>query len=123
MDSDSRKRTRVDGQFDGTLRRKGQTVEMVTENVSLKGLLCQVQQEEHNLHEGDVCTVTISLAADLSLQVEATVVRHRGREIGLDYLGMDEESYAHLRNIVRYAAPDADAIDREQVVPAFEDKT
>jgi len=33
---------------------------------------------------------------------------------------MDEQSFLHLRNLVRYNAPDADQIDAELKHPAFD---
>lgn len=118
---DSRKRTRVSGHFQGRLETHTSSWTITTENISLKGLLCDLQQEAQ-LQAGEAVTVVLPLADDVLLSIEGTVVRQRDRQVAVDFEGMDEESYAHLRNIVRFAANDPDAIDKEQAHTPFLDE-
>ena len=46
-------------------------------------------------------------------------VRNDATGCAIDFLSMDEASFFHLRNIVRYGSADADSIDQELSVPAF----
>jgi hypothetical protein len=118
--TDSRKRTRVDGNFKGELIVQGREVPIATENLSLKGMLCTMDATEAmHLREDAPCTVRLHLAPDVSIDVECDVVRQTGDDVALDFVSMDEESYMHLRNIVRFSAADPDAIDTEQVLKPF----
>ena len=122
--SESRKRSRVPGQFLGSLLCQGREFAMHTINVSLNGVLLCLEEDDDQqpadgfLQEAD-CEVVIELAEDVLLQVFGKVVRSVEGEMAIEFTAMDEESYTHLRNIVRYGSDDADEIDREQVTPAF----
>ena len=43
--------------------------------------------------------------------------------LALDFEGMDENAFFHLRNLVRFHSLDPDAIDKELSIPAFNAKT
>jgi hypothetical protein len=120
---DIRRRTRVQGRFRGTLvfenDREPPTMGMSTRNISLKGLLCETDEPLEPSDAGSDCRVVIDLSEADRIDLRARVVRSQEREAALDFLAMDPDSYAHLRNVVRYAADDPDAIDREQAEPAF----
>jgi len=116
---DSRKRTRVSGKFQGRLATPRGSFAMTTENISLKGLLCDLQQDITPLQAGETVTVALPLADDVLLSIDGTVVRQRDRQVAVDFESMDEESYTHLRNIVRFSSRDPDAIDREQTHTPF----
>lgn len=118
--TDSRKRTRVDGNFRGELIVQEREVPIATENLSLKGMLCTMNAPEAlYLRENAPCTVRLHLAPGVSIDVECAVVRQTGDDVALDFVSMDEESYMHLRNIVRFSAADPDAIDTEQALKPF----
>jgi len=118
----SRKRTRVEGHFKGRLETGSASLPMTTENLSLKGLLCNLEQDADILAPGARVSVVLPLADDVVLEVEGAVVRHAGRQVAVDFEAMDEESYTHLRNIVRLGSRDPDAIDKEQIdTPFLED--
>ena len=128
-DTGRRERSRVEGRFEADLVMGGMTVPVRTENVSLKGMLV-VFLECHQGPDVDDCPqgledgeglLRLPLAKGVTVEVEVEMVRARDGRAALRYLGMDEESYGHLRNMVRLAASDADDIDREQSVPAFDD--
>ncbi len=118
MDTHQRKRTRVHGCFTGHIAIGDERTPFHTENISLKGMLCI---PEAPLPPGRACLVEIKLAEDVRLRIEARTVRMEHNAVGVDFVSMDEESYRHLRNIVRLAADDPDDIDKEQSIPAFSD--
>ncbi len=117
--TDTRRRTRVGGHFKGKLLIREQAVPISTENLSLKGMLCILEQEITELDAGLNCVVHIHLSEDIMLKINSTVVRQTKEGVALDFDSMDEDSYVHLRNIVRFSAKDPDAIDEEQVLKPF----
>ncbi len=128
-DTGRRERSRVEGHFEADLVMAGRTIPVRTENVSLKGMLVAFL-DCHNGPDTGACPegvedgeglLRLPLAKGMTVEVEVEMVRARQGRAALRYMGMDEDSYTHLRNIVRLAANDADDIDREQVVPAFDD--
>ncbi len=118
--TDIRRRTRVSGNFTGVLLVQGHEIPVTTENLSLKGMLCSMTTPEAlRMRESEPCTVHLQLAPTVSIEIECAVVRQTGDDVALDFVSMDEESYVHLRNIVRFAAEDPDVIDEEQVLKPF----
>jgi hypothetical protein len=114
-----RRRTRVEGQFTVTILAGDQEYSAQTLNLSLIGLGVRAFPGCADLVGRD-CYLHLSLAKDAFIVLEARAVWADAERLGLEFLSMpDEESYGHLRNIVRYRAPDPDAIDREQLTPAF----
>lgn len=117
---DHRKRTRVQGHFKGKLEFASRTLTITTENVSLKGVLCDLLDPEAvPPKSGDKCLVVLPLSQDITLSVHGQVVRSSGERVAVDFTAMDEDSYTHLRNIVRFSADDPDAIDKEQTREPF----
>jgi len=122
MPDTRRKRTRVEGHFQGHIEIDGRTVAFTTENLSVKGMLCRLE-EGADLDVGQPCAVLLPLGSGVVIHVEAVVARLGSpgeAQTAVDFTGMDEISYTHLRNVVRYAAEDPDAIDMEQAQPAFD---
>lgn len=124
MSDPRRRRTRVSGGFPGQITVAGATLPMQTMNVSLKGLLCHVEEGETALltlqiAPGFLCTLTIELTDDLILTMEGRLSRVTPPTLAVDFVSMDPESYGHLRNIVRLSAPDPDAIDQEEADRPF----
>lgn len=114
-----RKRSRIEGRFTATLLAGDREFPVQTVNLSLKGLLAAAFPGCADL-VGQECFVHLSLARDIFIVIEARVVRAEAGQLAVEYLSMpDEESYAHLRSIVRLHSGDADRIDREQMTPAF----
>lgn len=116
MNRDKRIRSRVDATIDAVIVSGGRTAALATRNVSLKGMLC-----DHAPGLGTLgpCVVRISLSPTVGFEIEARIIRNDPSGLALDFTGMDEEAFGHLRQLVRLHASDADAIDREMVVPAF----
>ena len=120
MTDKNRKRTRIHGHFRGVLTHLGRDYPITTINLSLKGILCILDQAgELPLVRGDECRVTLTLSESVSLKIDGIIARIHGQEVGVDITSLDEESYTHLRNIVRFSSDDPDAIDMEQAERPF----
>ncbi|EHJ47098.1 type IV pilus assembly PilZ [Solidesulfovibrio carbinoliphilus subsp. oakridgensis] len=117
MDEDKRRRSRVCAQFDAYVYIDGEKIPVSTQNISMKGaLFCP----EPRLAAGRECTVVFSLAKDIKVRLKGTIVRSSHDGMAIDFESMDESAFFHLRNMVRYSAEDADKIDQELQIPAFE---
>lgn len=114
--NDQRKRSRVAAQFEAALEIGADRIPVVTRNLSLKGMLCD---PEPSVPIGAECAIELTLSPQVTVRIKALAVRNGEDGLAMDFLGMDEESFLHLRNIVRFGASDADSIDREMTVPAF----
>jgi len=117
MGEDKRRRSRVCAQFDAYVYIDGEKIPVSTQNISMKGaLFCP----ETRLAEGRDCTVVFSLAKDIKVRLKGSIVRSGDDGVAIDFESMDENAFFHLRNMVRYSSQDADKIDQELQVPAFE---
>lgn len=117
MDENRRKRIRVETHrvVDFTSL-SGEVTPLETRNVSLKGLLAAPSKQ---IQTGDKGTITISLGTDVSIETECTVIRSDAQGLAIQFLGMEPQSFMHLRNLVRYNAEDADEIDFELASQRF----
>lgn len=111
MPEERRRRSRVNTQFDAVYNgRTGRTVTLLTENISMKGLLAEPTP---HIGDGELGQVVLTLASDVRIETECRVIRSDGRGVAIEFTEMEPESFLHLRNLVRYNAPDADIIDAE----------
>jgi hypothetical protein len=118
MDANRRRRSRVELNLPaGFLRRGGTNVPILICNISLKGLLAM---PEAAIRTGETGQVRIALAQDAHIAIDSKVIRSDATGVAIDFMPMDEQSFLHLRNLVRYNAPDADRIDEELQRPAFD---
>ena len=117
MVSNKRKRSRVDAGFEAVLSCGGIEKHTVkVKNLSLKGMLCEPSP---NITSRKACSVTITLSDAVVFSIEVRLVRNDDQGLALDFEGMDETAFFHLRNLVRYHSQDPDSIDKELSVPAF----
>jgi len=118
MDANLRRRSRVTARLaaDFTLP-DGRVVPLHTRNISLKGLLADPAP---GVETGETGLLRLALTSDAVIQIECLVVRCNATGVALDFQPMDEDSFFHLRNLVRFNAPDADQIDAELKLPAFD---
>lgn len=117
MDANRRRRSRVATHFTASFTPQGGApAELVTRNISLKGLLAEPSD---GVLTGAAGLVRITLGADAVIEVECRVIRSDASGVAVDFLPMDADSFFHLRNLVRYNAADADQIDDELKTPAF----
>ncbi len=116
---DRRKRSRVHGSYPLVLMLENRAVEVVTRDLSLKGVLAELPPDVAPPPVETTCLVRIPLSAELEVAAQAVVVRVDDSEIALDFTGIEPESYPHLREMVRLNAPDPDRIDEEQYAEPF----
>lgn len=117
MGEEKRRRSRVCAQFDAYVYSAGEKIPVSTQNISMKGaLFCY----EPRLASGQACTLIFNLAKDVGVHIKGRVVRSGDEGTAVDFESMDAQAFYHLRNMVRYSAMDADRIDRELQIPAFE---
>ncbi len=117
MGEDKRRRSRVCAHFEAYVYMDGEKIPVSTQNISMKGALFA---PEPRLAEDRECTVVFTLTKDIKVRLKGVVVRSTSEGTAVDFESMDETAFFHLRNMVRYSAEDADKIDDELQVPAFE---
>jgi len=117
MTQEKRKRSRVPVHFDVGVAIGGETIKVQLVNISMNGMLCT----PHKAFRADAaCKVILSLGSDLTITIDATILRKDPRETAIHFAAMDEESFIHLRKIVEYNSSDADRIEREFGKKAFD---
>ncbi len=81
-------------------------------NLSVGGCLLPIKAD---LEPGTVCQMKIILegTGDVCIRVKGKVVRSPPETIALQFNRIDLESLLHLQNVIRYNAPDANAVDME----------
>ena len=117
MGEEKRRRSRVCAQFDAYVYIDGEKIPVSTQNISLKGALFA---PEPRLAAGRECTLVFTLAKDITVRLKGSIVRSDEEGMAIDFESMDEGAFFHLRNMVRYSSQDADKIDQELQVPAFD---
>ncbi len=116
METDQRRRTRIPIELVVSVRVKGEDVMVTSKNISLKGLLCS---SDPRLLLGEKCQVTLRLRPSIKLLIHGLIVRTDAQETAIDFLAMDQDSFAHLKRIVEFNTDDADRITAELSKPAF----
>ncbi|MFP4169177.1 MAG: PilZ domain-containing protein [Desulfonatronovibrionaceae bacterium] len=114
---EQRKRTRVDMDAFARLFCPGHSHSARTVNISLRGVFLD---RAPGVEPGEKCLLEIILDSGLKMRFEVSVRRREATGTGLSFVRMDGKSFAHLRNLVRLHAEDADEVDRELLSPAFE---
>lgn len=82
-------------------------------NLSVGGCLLPIKKD---LPADAPCTIKIILegaAEKLNVLIEGEIVRTVPEGVAVKFTRIDPESLFHLQNIIRYNAPDADAIEQE----------
>ncbi len=115
MTQERRRRSRVHLEFSLLIKFDGKQVRGTVHDVSLKGLACSTEEW---VTPGVDCDLVLELDSGVRMHVHGRIIR-AGQECAIDFVRMDETSFAHLRNLVRLYAEDADAVDDELRTPAF----
>ncbi len=115
MTHERRTRSRVSLEFPLTIAFEGKRVRGRVHDLSLKGLSCSTEEW---ILPGKECDVTLELESGLRMHIHGRIIR-AGQDGAIDFLRMDENSFGHLRNLVRLYAEDADQVDEELRRPAF----
>ena len=117
MDENRRRRTRVRTGHEALVTVHGEDRPVTTLDLSLKGALTTPLP---GLEPGQACGFRIALAPDLSIEAEARVIRSDPAGLALEFTAVDEESFPHLLRLVQLHYGDAESIERELSVPAFD---
>ncbi len=112
-----RKRSRIRGSYECSLEVMGKLWPCTTLDISMKGARIDVSPLPPLREE---CVLHIPLTDEVQLTLEGAIVRVGTDEAAMDFSGMDEETYAHLLNMVRLRAENADMVEREAVEEPFE---
>ncbi len=112
-----RKRMRVEIDAFACLRCAQGKFTTRTLNISLRGVLLNPLSGPE---PGEHCSLQVALDSGLEMTFTVQVVRTDEDGLGLRFESMDEESFRHLRNFIRFHALDADQVDREIFSHAFE---
>ncbi len=88
----------------------GETVELSgsSKDLSLKGIYIDTSQP---FEPGTTCSVKIHLTGSsekIELVIQASIARQTDRGMGIIFESMDVDTYAHLRNIVKYNSREYD---------------
>lgn len=81
-------------------------------DISLKGALMDVPAAWRG-KVGDACRLSLQLAADAAIVMEAAVSHREGRRVGLRCQNIDLDSVTHLRRLVELNAGDPTLLERE----------
>jgi len=85
------------------------------DNLSVGGCLIPLQTD---LEAGSVCRLKILMSGtdtQLSVQVDGEIIRCTQGTVAVKFTHIDPDSLSHLQNIIRYNAPDPEAVERELV--------
>lgn len=114
MSEEKRKFTRVPFKVEAEVKTDDTTYRSVEiTNLSVGGCLLPIRAA---LEIGAKCHVKITLGGtgnDLAVTVDGEVIRNTSEAVAIRFTSVDPDSLFHLQNIVRYNAPDADAVEKE----------
>jgi len=110
MAEEKRTRTRVDLLFGAVVSCGGRDIPVRLNNLSLRGLSCN---PDPRFVQDAECVVRIALSGSVTIRVQGKVVRITPQDVAVEFIEMDPESFAHLRNLIRLHAEDPDRIDDE----------
>jgi len=103
-------------QIDAEVDVEGRQAQVRTLNLSLKGMLCK----SDDIFRNDCpCRIALKLGPGIEINLEARIIRTDPDKTAIDFVGMDEDSFFHLRRIVEYNADDASKVKEEMKNPAF----
>jgi hypothetical protein len=82
-------------------------------DLSLKGAFCET---EASPPVGTPCTVALTFDSGdnkLSFYAAGRIARVADHGLAVEFTELELESFHHLRNLIRFNAPDPEAVDRE----------
>jgi hypothetical protein len=116
MVKDRRKRTRVPVGFDIDIVFKRKKIKVQTLNISLTGISCT---SDPRFAANELCKVILKLNRETKLTIEGKILRLDEKEAIIAFLSMDEDTFYHLKMLMRYNSADPDKIEKELTDPAF----
>jgi hypothetical protein len=124
MERERRTRTRVPFRFGVVVTVADRHIAVETRNISLKGVLCS---SDSLFRPGQNCLVTLNLTPEsqeeiVQAVIQGRIVRTTPQETAIDFVGMEPESFQHLKRIVEYHSGNPEAIAQEMLTRAFPEK-
>jgi hypothetical protein len=116
MNQEKRTRTRVPVHFAVSVLLGEVVIPTEIINISLNGILCTSSPLFQN---NALCKVVVSLSDDLQIVIDSKITRAGERESAISFISMDDESFIHLKKLVQFNVGDADRIDEELHIKAF----
>lgn len=108
---DRRKFSRIEFDADVHLTQAGKTSPAQLEDISLNGVLLSTP-EDYRLHTDVPCTLNITLADDVAINMQVVLVHSSSRLLGLHCTSIDMESVIHLRRLIEMNLADPLASER-----------
>ena len=81
-----------------------------SKNLSVSGMFVKTDRPIPTLTECLVEVVLTGMSDPLTLMIEGRVVRSNSKGVAISFHSMDLDSYAHLKNIVRYNVENPDDV-------------
>jgi hypothetical protein len=110
-DADRRKHSRITFDAPARLEAAGSSQPATVHDLSLKGVLLDLQTTDR-LESGKY-TLTISLSEAVEIVMQLELTHQENQRAGFRCLNIDIDSLTHLRKIVEYNIGDPSLLDRE----------
>ena len=94
------------------LTREGQVLKRLILDISLKGMLIDAPDDSVK-DTGTIFKVELVLGEDVSIRMEASIVRQDNHLWGMQWENIDIESLSHLRRLLELNLNDAGEMHRE----------
>ncbi|WP_028573533.1 PilZ domain-containing protein [Desulfonatronovibrio hydrogenovorans] len=117
MQDEKRKRFRISLDLPVVIKQGDIRLVSMTRDISLKGLRAEFRSE---LEAGSPCSLSIRLSSGVRIDIQAVVKSSSSRGTSFDFIRINEQSFFHLRNLIRLYSDDPDQVDRELFQPAFD---
>jgi len=109
--SERRQYSRVDFETDVAITQEDNAYSAQLVDISLNGVLITTP-EEYAIRTDLPCTVTVSLADDVEIVMQVTLVHSSTKTLGFHCTSIDMDSMTYLRRLVEMNLPDAGASER-----------
>lgn len=110
---EKRNNTRVLFDVNAVLKYDGKKIKCNVVNLSLNGGLFHTEEKIPENADLKIDIIMEGTTSQLTINLEGTVVRAVGSEIGVKFKSMDLDSFVHLKNIVVYNEGDEEKIMQE----------
>ncbi|MBD3619877.1 MAG: PilZ domain-containing protein [Chromatiales bacterium] len=104
---------RVAFEDDASLEMGGRSLSGRIHDVSLKGVMIELDTPDHGATIGEQGHLSFPLSPEISVQMDVSVANIKGRCLGLHCDVIDLESMQHLRRIVELNLGDPELLHRD----------
>jgi PilZ domain len=82
-------------------------------NLGVGGCLLPVKADLEPSTECHLKIIMAGTTSELSIQIKGEIIRCEAGVVAVKFTGIDPESLFYLQNIIRYNAPDYEAVEQE----------